>query len=385
MKIAIFAGTLKENQDGVTRVVYKQVEFLKNRGVEFLGITPQTEENSLIATQEKIPYLPFPLYTAYRLSLPRMERIKRIVEQFKPDLIYLNSPCTLGYAGIKIGKELGIPIVATYHTHFPTYLRYYRLSIFNGVVWSYLRYFYNQCDIVFVPSKSVLNELKENGINNLVYLPHGVDTSLFNPNKADENFRNQICPRDKNLLLSVGRIVKEKNFDVLEDAMRILSERRRNFRLVVAGEGPYLRYYQKRIPNSLFLGRLDSESLAKLYATSDIFVFPSVTESFGNVIIEAMASGLSPVVAKSFGASELIDNGDDGLLAEPNDAKSLADNIEFLLENEYERKQIGLEAFAKAQKFSWENTLDIFHQILIQNNVAVNQGAPVEVPSFNFE
>jgi len=230
-----------------------------------------------------------------------------------------------------------------------------------------------------------VDELKENGINNLVYLPHGVDTSLFNPSKADENFREQICSRDKKILLFVGRIVKEKNFDVLEDAMKILSERRSDFRLVVAGEGPYLRHYQKRIPNSLFLGRLDSESLSKLYATSDIFVFPSVTESFGNVIIEAMASGLPPVVAKSFGASELIENGYDGLLAEPNDAKSLADNIEFLLENEYERKQIGLEAFAKAQKFSWENTLDIFHQILIRNAVVGKRELPAEVPSFSLE
>lgn len=359
MKIAIFAGTLKESQDGVTRVVYKQVEFLKNQGVEFLGITPQTEENSLIDIQEKVSYLPFPLYTAYRLSLPNRKRIKSVIEQFKPDLIYINSPCTLGYAAIKIGKELGIRIIATYHTHFPTYLRYYRLSVFNRVAWSYLRYFYNQCDTVVVPSKSVLNELKANGIKNLFYLPHGVDTNLFHPNKRDEDFRNKICSKDKKILLFVGRIVKEKNFNVLESAMRILAERRSDFLLVVAGEGPYLRHYQKRIPNSLFLGKLDSGNLAKLYATSDIFVFPSVTESFGNVIIEAMASGLPPVVAKSFGASELIDNGHDGLLAEPNDAESLAYNVEFLLENEYERKQIGLEAFVKAQKFSWENTLHI--------------------------
>ncbi|MCX7880335.1 MAG: glycosyltransferase family 1 protein [Ignavibacteria bacterium] len=366
MKIVITAGSLKENEDGVTRVLYRQVEYLRQHNVDFLAISPKTDANAKINNQFSVSYIPFPLYTNYKVSLPKKEKIKRIIASYEPDIVYINSPCSLGYVSIKICKELGIPAVATYHTHFPSYLRYYRLSIFEKLVWKYVRYFYNHCDAVIVPSTTVLEELKYYGIDNLVYLPHGVDTNLFNPNKNNIDFRNTLVPPDKKIVLFVGRIVKEKNFDVLEDAIRILSSKRDDFVLVVAGDGPYLRHYQKRIPNSLFLGKLDPERLSNLYASSDIFAFPSVTESFGNVILEAMASGLPPVVANSFGASELIKHNHDGLLAEPNDSFSLAENIDYLLSNDDSRRRLGYNAYQKSLNYSWDSILSIFYNILTQ-------------------
>lgn len=365
MKIAIFAGTLKQNQDGVTRVLFKQMEFFERMQVEFICVSPSFDEDSR-CEKFVVPSIAFPLYPDYNLSLPLQKKILRRLKEYQPDVVYVNSPCTLGYMGIKISKKLGIPVVATYHTHFPTYLRYYKLNMFEGLVWKYIWHFYNQCDAVFVPSLSVVRNLQEKGINNCVFLSHGVDTNVFSPDKADKNWKRKLNLENKKVVLFVGRIVKEKNLDVLAEAIQILNQKRDDFHLVVAGSGPYLEEYRARIKNSTFLGHLYTEELAVTYASSDIFVFPSVTETFGNVILEAMASGLPPVVAKSFGASELINDFQNGLLAVENSAVSLAEKIEFLLDNDLFRRRLAENVYSTGLEFSWNSILNKFNDKIFE-------------------
>lgn len=365
MKIAILAGTLKENQDGVTRVLHKQIDFFKKNEYDFTCVSPSFDQKAK-GTQIKIPSISFPLYPDYKLSITSKNALLRKLSGFKPDVIYINSPCSLGLAGAKLGEAIGVPVVATYHTHFPTYLRYYGVQFLEKFVWKYLKYIYKKCDAVFVPSLSVLNNLNEKGIDNCVYLPHGVDTHRFSPKNRDNNWKRKLGLEGKKVVLFVGRIVKEKNLDILAESMEILSGKRKDISLVVAGGGPYFEEYRKRIPNSLFLGHLETEELAKVYASSDIFVFPSVTETFGNVIVEAMASGLPPVCAKSFGASELINDGQNGLLAEPNSPTSLVEKLETLLDNPFLRERISENAYQTALQLSWENILNRFNSKIVE-------------------
>ncbi len=364
MKIAIFAGALDEHQDGVTRVLYRQIRYFKQLGYKMTFFTASYNEDGKLDNVFKIRSIPFPLYSDYKLSFPEKRRISKELSKTDPDIVFINSPCTLGLMATKLANSMNIPVVGIYHTHFPTYLSYYKISFFEKYVWSYMRFLYRKCETVFVPSKSVENDLRRNGITNTTYIPHGIDTDVFNPAFANSKFKAELGVLGKKVVLFVGRIVKEKNIDVLESAMEILKSRN-DFALIVAGGGPYLEYYQKRMKNAIFLGHLDTKKLAEVYASSDIFVFPSVTESFGNVILEAMASGLPPIVAKSFGASELIKDSENGLLAEPNSATDLAEKIELLLDDDLLRERIKKNAYNLAQKYSWENVLSTYNRQLV--------------------
>ncbi|MFN3782214.1 MAG: glycosyltransferase family 4 protein, partial [Candidatus Kapaibacteriota bacterium] len=317
MNIAIFAGALNEHQDGVTRVLHRHIRFYKRLGYRMYFFTPSYNEGNKLENVTKISSIPFPLYSDHKLSLPLKRKITRELEKLSPDLVFIHSPCTLGLIATKGAEELKIPAVAEYHTHFPTYLTYYKISFLERYVWRYMRYLYSKCEVVFVPSKSVEKNLNENGISNTVFIPHGVDTEVFNPKFFNAELKTKLGIEGKKIVLFVGRIVKEKNLDILVQAVELLAKRE-DFVLVVAGGGPYLKYYQSRTKRALFLGHLHTNELAQIYASSDIFVFPSVTETFGNVILEGMASGLPPVVANSFGASELISNFENGILVAPN-------------------------------------------------------------------
>lgn len=372
MKIAFFAGTLNEHQDGVTRVLHRHIRYYKRLGYEMHFFTPSYNEGNKLENVTKIGSIPFPLYSDYKLSLPLKKKITRAIMNLSPDLIFLHSPCTLGLTATKVAQELKIPAVAEYHTHFPTYLTYYKIAFLERYVWKYMRYLYSKCEIVFVPSKSVERHLNENGINNTLYIPHGVDTDVFNPNHANPELKSQLGIDKKKIVLFVGRIVKEKNLDILVEAVEKL-ERRKDFVLVVAGGGPYLKYYQSKTKNAIFLGHLNTKELAQVYATSDIFVFPSVTETFGNVILEAMACGLPPIVANSYGASELISNFENGVLVAPNSADDLANHIQLLLDDETLRNELAENAYKLALNYSWENILNIYNLHLIKASNILDQ------------
>ncbi len=366
MNIAIFAGALNEHQDGVTRVLHRHIRYYKRMGYRMHFFTPSYNEGNKLENVTKIGSIPFPLYSDYKLSLPLRRKITRAMEKLSPDLVFIHSPCTLGLTATKAAEELNIPVVAEYHTHFPTYLSYYKISFLERFVWQYMRYLYSKCELVFVPSKSVEKNLNENGILNTVFIPHGVDNDVFNPKFFNAEFKSKLGVEGKKIVLFVGRIVKEKNIDVLVQAVELLAKRE-DFVLVVAGGGPYLKYYQAKTRNAIFLGHLNTKELAQVYASSDLFVFPSVTETFGNVILEAMASGLPPIVANSFGASELISNFENGILATPNSAEDLARAIELLLDDDTLRRKIAQNAYEFALSYSWENILNIYNNYLLNS------------------
>ncbi len=359
MKIAYFNANLKFGQDGVTRVIYKMIDGALERGHSAIAITSTLPEPQYrIIPMYEVPSVVLPLQKAYRLAIPGYFSFSEILKEYKPDIIHINSPCTLGFSAVKYAKHYNVPVVATYHTHFPTYPRYYRLAQFEELTWRITKNLYNQVDRTLVPTQPILRELAEHSIERLTYLPNGVDTSLFHPSKRSIEWRKKFGNGEKPILLFVSRLVWEKDLRVLADAYNYLRKKRNDFEMVIVGDGHARAEFESMMPGAHFLGYQFGEALAQSFASSDIFVFPSTTETFGLVTLEAMASGLAPVAAKAGGAVELIEENYCGLFAKPFDGTDLANKIELLLDHPVILEAFRHNAYVRAQSYSWTNILN---------------------------
>jgi glycosyltransferase involved in cell wall biosynthesis len=306
----------------------------------------------------RVPSVVFPLYKDYRLALPGYKHFEEKLKGFKPDLLHINSPCSLGYGAVKYGQKSGIPVVATYHTHFPSYARYYNVKAVEAFSWNYFRKVYNGCNRVYVPSLPILRELKQHELKNLEFIPHGVDTSLFHPRFRSSEWRRRLGINDKIILLYVGRLVWEKDLRTLAEAYRLLVHERQNLAFVLVGEGPILSELRSLMPDAHFVGYQSGEALSIAYASSDLFVFPSTTETFGNVTIEAMASRVAPICAGDGGSGGLVQDGVTGLLTRGRDAADLAAKIHQVASSRALRDTLAHQAFTYAQTQSWDHIFD---------------------------
>ncbi|RPI02291.1 MAG: glycosyltransferase family 1 protein [Ignavibacteriae bacterium] len=358
MRIAYFNANLKVGQDGVTRVVYKMIDGALERGYEAIAVASVLPEPSeQIIPMYKVPSMVIPLQKAYRMALPGYQSFARELHEFKPDIIHINSPCTLGFGAVKYAKHFGVPVIATYHTHFPTYPRYYSLTKLEDLVWRITRNLYNSVDRTLVPTKPILDELTENNIQRLQYLPNGVDTGLFTPERRNNAWRTRFGSGSKPIILFVSRLVWEKDLRVLAKTYQQLRTKRNDFEMVIVGDGNARTEFEQMMPGAHFLGYQTGVTLAESFASADIFVFPSTTETFGLVTLEAMASGLTPVAAKMGGAIEIIEEGTSGLHAKPLDSADLAHKVEWLLDHPNYSRTMGEQAHRRAQEYRWESIL----------------------------
>jgi phosphatidylinositol alpha 1,6-mannosyltransferase len=359
MRIAYFNANLLRGQDGVTRVMYKMFDAARERLHEVIAFTSTLpEEHDRIIPMHKVRSVTLPLHKSYRIALPGYQLFARALTEFSPDLIHINSPCTLGFGAMKYAQQFNVPIVATYHTHFPSYPRYYGLHGLEELTWKISRYLYNRVNRTFVPTQPILEELREHQIERLECLPNGVDLELFNPSRRSPVWREKISAQDKPILLFVSRLVWEKDLSVLAQAYERLRRTRSDFEMVIVGDGHAREELQQLMPGAHFLGYQTGQVLAESYASADIFVFPSTTETFGLVTVEAMASGLAPVAAKVGGAVGIIQDGKSGLFSAPLSPDSLAERLGLLLDNPDARKQIASNARERATEFSWVKVLD---------------------------
>jgi glycosyltransferase involved in cell wall biosynthesis len=291
------------------------------------------------------------------LGLPRAA--KRALHDFKPDIVHIAVPDLLGYGALTAAQELNVPVVASYHTRYETYLKHYRLGAAQPLLASYLDRFYDGCHELYVPSPSMVEVLKARGLEVQMHLwPRGVDSSRFHPGKRSPALREQwgIGP-DETIVLFVSRLVREKQLATVACVVQTLEQQGRAFRSVVVGEGPERKPLEKQLRGTLFTGFLDGELLAQAYASSDIFLFPSETESFGNVTLEAMASGLPAVCADATGSRSLVVPDVTGFLVEPGDYDRFVSAVTMLLENRALRTRMGAAARERSLEFSWEEPM----------------------------
>ncbi|MBD3210941.1 glycosyltransferase [Candidatus Micrarchaeota archaeon] len=367
MKIAVFTDTYFPQVNGVVTCISDSVRVLsRNNSIVLFapgGKKLRTEKRSKNFRIRWVPAKQFPFYEGYRISSLNYKRVSSLLDKENPDIVHAHAPVLLGLQGIIAAKRRGIPVVATYHTHYPDYVPHLlngKLpkpfeSISEYTVKKLIRHAFGMADAVTAPTRELVSELRSYGVENAAYLPNGVDLKKFtrDPEKGSE-FREQFGIRktDK-VVLYLGRISFEKKPDVLLQAFRMIEEPGRV--LVIAGKGPYMEE-MKRLAHALELERVVFtgylEDLTAAYSAADIFASASDTETFGLTFIEAMHTGLPVIGVSRLGAKEVIENGKTGILVEPDNVLKLAGAMDGLLKNDKKRRKMALEARKSSEEYS---------------------------------
>lgn len=373
MKVAYFTESLPPNQDGVVNTLCHLVDTLESEKIEYKFYSPVKPDSGFSWTEKvrKVPSVPFALYDYYRMGLPYFEGIFDELDAFKPDLVHVVSQTPLGCYGLKYAKKRGLPLVSSYHTHFVRYMTYYGLDALSEMGWYFLRWFHNQCLRTYAPSPSTISELEQEGISGLELWQRGIELRQYSPALRSPDLRKMITEFDEPVLLFVGRLVKEKDLDDLIAANHLLKERGFHFKQVIIGDGPMRPQLEEKLPNAHMTGFLSGQELATWYASSDLFVFPSTTETFGNVILEAFASGIPAIGVNKGGVADIITSGLDGMVAEANNPADFADKIALFLKNMEKARHFGRDARRTSQKYSWQainqKLLESYQHVLCQN------------------
>jgi len=356
LRVAIFTGNYNHIRDGVSLTLNRLVDFLERQDIPVLVFGPTIEEPALEHNGEfvSVPSVPMPGRPEYRVTVGFPEKAQRRLREFEPTLVHLATPDLLGFRAMRWAQANDIQIVSSYHTHFTSYLKYYNLHMLELLGWKYLAWFYSQCTHVYVPSPSMADELNEQGITDGIRIwARGVYTDRFHPDKRDMEWRRSVGFKDKDTVVSfVSRLVWEKDLQTFVDVAKKLGD---SIKPLIVGDGPARKELESMLPVAHFTGFVTGEDLYRAYASSDIFLFPSDTETFGNVTLEAMSSGLPCVVADATGSRSLVESGVNGFLAPPRDTKEFAACVRKIAEDEALRDKMGETARQKALAYSWDN------------------------------
>jgi glycosyltransferase involved in cell wall biosynthesis len=358
LRVAIFTGNYNHIKDGVSLTLNRLVKYLEKQGVPVLVIGPTVDEPAIDHEGEFVPApsMPMPGRPEYRVTVGFPDDIQQRLEEFEPTLIHLATPDLLGFRAMRYAQKKGIQIVASYHTHFTSYLKYYNLDMLEMLGWKYLKWFYSQCRHIYVPSPSMADELKEKGIDEgLRIWARGVDTQLFNPDQRSMKWRREQGFSDDDIVVSfVSRLVWEKGLQTFVDTIDRLQQNNDRIRALVVGDGPVRKELEYMLPQAHFTGFLEGDELARAYASSDVFLFPSDTETFGNVTLEALSSGVPAVVADATGSRSLVEPGINGCWAPPRKTKEFARCVEDIIADPDNYQKMRKAARQKALAYGWD-------------------------------
>ncbi len=350
-KIALFTDTLHEI-NGVAITIKRLIETARKQGIEFVVITSTHEETGYkdgVMNFKSIGDFALPEYPDLTLHFPPVLDIIDYFEKEEFTRMHASTPGTLGLLALFIAKLMDIPISGTYHTDIPQYVKSLTNDTFlENVAWNYMIWFYNLMEEVMVPSSSTRQQLIQKGLiaDKAKPLPRWVDTDVFSPAKKDPYLWRRYGLGDAVKFLYVGRVSKEKNLEVLAGAFKEVVDSGSICYLIIAGDGPYRNELEELLEGYpvLFTGFLSGDELHTTYASADVFLFPSTTDTFGNVVLEAQASGLPVIVSDEGGPKELIINGKTGLVVEAHSSKSLIDAMTYFLNNRLSISEMGMEA-----------------------------------------
>ncbi len=299
----------------------RSVEGLRNRGHHVQLVRPRQHAADLPLRGERydevlVRGLPIPRYSHLKMGLPATRTLCDLWTRRRPDLVHLVTEGPLGASALRAARRLGLPVSSDFRTNFHTYSAHYGLGWLRGPIVAYLRSFHNRTALTMVPTEAMRRDLGALGFDNLKVIARGVDTTLFNPQRRSDDLRAQWgAGPDTQVALYVGRLASEKNLAALVAAHRAMVQARPDSLLVLVGDGPERQSLQRQCPQAVFAGQRSGTDLAAHYASADVFLFPSVTETFGNVTPEAMASGLVVLAYDHAAAAQLIEHGENGLLA----------------------------------------------------------------------
>ena len=359
LRVALFSGNYNYVRDGANQALNLLVAHLLAKGVTVRVYSPTTDTPAFAPTGDlvKVPGFSFPGRGEYKLGRYFPKETRADVEAFAPNLVHVSAPEFLGHGALNFARENGIASVASLHTRFETYFRYYNIGFVEPLIQWMLVRFYNSVDRVLVPSPSMGALLRDWGVTAPIGIwSRGINHDRFSPTRRDLAWRRSLGIGDDEMVVGfLGRLVKEKGLRAFAQVVQELERRGVAHRVLVVGEGPARTWFARQVPDAVFTGFQSGEALGRAVASMDIFFNPSVTETFGNVTTEAMAAGVPVVAARATGAVDLIDEGRTGFLVPPRDIAGYADAIARIVTEPELRHAMGDAGHAQAAHYRWDS------------------------------
>lgn len=374
IKVVFFADILISDFDGASRTMFQLINRIPEDDFEFLFICGMGPDKIGKFRCIHVPTLSVPGNKNYRFATPLLQKaeLDKELSNFSPDIIHISTPSLLGNYALKAAKRMNLPVITIYHTHFISYIDYYvnkipfLIDFTKHQVKQTLKTFYNQCDTIYVPSESMIQELAESGVRQdcMKLWERGIDRDLFSPRKRNTELMRSITGNTDPCILFVSRLVWEKNLQTMINLYDLVEEQQLKYNFIVVGEGVAREAIQEKMPRAKLLGHVEHERLAEVYASSDVFFFPSVTETFGNVVLEAMASGLPCVISNSGGSKSFVKDGVNGFKCNPFNANEYLNRITEIIEQPRLARQFSANGVERSKKYVWENLVSVYFEDL---------------------
>lgn len=363
LRVALVTETYPPEVNGVALSVERLVRGLLDRQHSLQLIRPRQQAGEVARNEARIEELlvrgmPIPRYPHLKMGLPATRALRVLWRRQPPDVVHIATEGPLGASALRAARQLGLPVCSDFRTNFQAYSRHYGVGWLDRTILAYLRGFHNRTLCTMVPTEALRGELAARGFENLKVLPRGIDTRLFDPARRDAGLRHGWGVDERSLVvMHVGRIAPEKNLGLLATAFDAMKAVAPQAKLVLVGDGPARKWMERRCPDAVFAGSRSGADLAAHYASGDVFLFPSMTETFGNVTTEAMASGLAVLAFDHAAAGQLIRSGDNGLLAPLADEPAFVRQAERLAADHAARAAFGPRARADVAELGWERII----------------------------
>ena len=358
LRVALISGNYNMVRDGPTQALGRLVHHLLDRGVEVRIFCPTVSEPQVDQPGQivSLPSFAIPGRGEYRVPVGLVGEARREFEAFRPNIVHVASPDRAARQGAKWARDNGVAVLASVHTSFETYPQYYHLGFMEPVVEAWLRKLYRRCDALVAPSDGMVDVLlKQRMHRDIGIWSRGVERSIFHSGVRDLALRRSVGIGDDELAVGfLGRVVMEKGLPEFVDTMNELTRRGVPHKVLVLGDGPAREWFADKVPEACFAGYLMGEELGRWVAGLDLFFNPSITETFGNVTLEAMACGVPVVAARATGSTTLVQDGETGTLVEPGDISAFANAIQRYIENPALRATHGAAGEARSKLFDWD-------------------------------
>jgi len=359
LRVALFSGNYNYVRDGANQALNRLSGYLQKRGAKVRIYSPKSKKPAFPSTGKVVgvPAMPFPGRGEYRLPLGIPPRVQRDLKEFGANIFHISSPEFLGHRAVTLARKWDIPVVASVHTRFETYFRYYNMAWIEPAVEALIRRLYRRCDAIFAPSESMAQVLREQRMSyDIGIWSRGVETDIFSPAQRDMDWRRSLGIQDDvPVICFIGRVVMEKGLDVFAESIDALHRRGVHAKVLVIGEGPAREWFETRLgKDAIFIGFQRGDDLARAIASSDMLLNPSVTETFGNVTLEAMACGLPVIAARATGSLSLVEDKVTGRLIRPGANEQFAAAVKHYCENLDARAAAGAAGRAVSERYSWD-------------------------------
>ncbi|WP_420382321.1 glycosyltransferase family 4 protein [Novosphingobium sp.] len=358
LRLALFSGNYNYVRDGANQALNRLVGYLLRHGAAVRVYAPVVDEPAFPPTGDlvDVPAMPLPGRSEYRIPFALGPRARRDLIAFAPNAVHVSSPDVAGHRAVSWARRRQLPVLASVHTRFDTYPRYYNLAWIEPILTAVLRRFYRRCDGLVAPSESMAQVLRDQRMNYDISLwSRGVDRDTFHPGRRDMAWRRENGIADDDVVIGfLGRLVMEKGLDVFADTIDDLTRRGFAHKVMVIGEGPASAWFQARLPHAVFVGFQGGTDLGRAVASMDVLFNPSVTETFGNVTLEAMACALPVVAAEATGSESLVENHVNGRLIRPGAIHSFAEALRAYVTDPALRARHGAAGELRSHDFSWD-------------------------------